>query len=174
MQTSTSSVIDSRHVRMRRANQSMTQRKWPEEWRLLEWPKGEKELTKYWLSVLSEDISLYAKLRWRIEHDYLELKNEVGLGHFEGRGWRGFHHYATLSIAVHGFLISKSGAFPPLPPLPNSITTLRRYGAWKWLPGGPQDHTQLPIGRSQSASSTHLVLLRHKLRRERAVFAAAE
>jgi SRSO17 transposase len=69
----------------------------PEEWLLIEWPKGEKEPTKYWLSTLPEDISFhrlvdYAKLRWRIERDYLELKQEVGLGDFEGRGWRGFHH----------------------------------------------------------------------------------
>jgi SRSO17 transposase len=91
---------------------------YPEEWLLIEWPKGEKEPTKYWLSTLAEDISFYrlvdyAKLRWRIEHDYLELKQEVGLGDFEGRGWRGFHHHATMSIAVYGFLISERGAFPP-------------------------------------------------------------
>jgi SRSO17 transposase len=90
----------------------------PEEWLLIEWPKGEKEPTKYWFSTLPEDINLrrlvdYAKLRWRIEHDYLELKQEVGLGDFEGRGWRGFHHHATMSIAVYGFLISERGAFPP-------------------------------------------------------------
>ena len=88
------------------------------EWLLVEWPKGEKEPTKYWFSTLSEDISLrqlvdFAKLRWRIERDYLELKQEVGLGDFEGRGWRGFHHHATMSIAVYGFLISGRGAFPP-------------------------------------------------------------
>ena len=90
----------------------------PEEWLLVEWPKAEKQPTKYWLSTLPEDTSFHqlvhcAKLRWRIERDYLELKQEVGLGHFEGRGWRGFHHHATLSIAVYGFLISESGAFPP-------------------------------------------------------------
>ena len=90
----------------------------PQEWLLIEWPRGEKEPTKYWLSTLPEDTSLhrlvdYAKLRWRIEHDYLELKQEVGLGDFEGRGWRGFHHHATMSIAVYGFLISERGAFPP-------------------------------------------------------------
>jgi len=95
---------------------------YPEEWLLIEWPKGEKEPTKYWLSTLPEDISFrclvdYAKLRWRIEHDYLELKQEVGLGDFEGRGWRGFHHHATMSIAVYGFLISERGAFPPSGPI---------------------------------------------------------
>jgi SRSO17 transposase len=90
----------------------------PEEWLLIEWPKDEKEPAKYWLSTLPEDISFvhlvdYAKLRWRIEHDYKELKQEVGLGNFEGRGWRGFHHHATMSIAVYGFLVSERGAFPP-------------------------------------------------------------
>jgi SRSO17 transposase len=52
-------------------------------------------------------------MRWRIERDYQELKQEVGLGHFEGRGWRGFHHHATMCIAAYGFLISERGAFPP-------------------------------------------------------------
>src|SRR6266851_5792539 len=83
-----------------------------EEWLLIEWPKGEQEPTKYWLSTLPEDITLhrlvyFTKLRWRIERDYQELKQEVGLGHFEGRGWRGFHHHATLCIAAYGFLVSE-------------------------------------------------------------------
>ena len=55
-----------------------------------------------------------AKLRWRIERDYQELKQELGLGHFEGRGWRGFHHHATLCIAAYGFLISERETIPPL------------------------------------------------------------
>jgi SRSO17 transposase len=90
----------------------------PEEWLLIEWPKGEKEPTKYWLSTLPADITAQrlvylAKLRWRIERDYQELKQEVGLGHFEGRGWRGFHHHATLCIAAYGFLISEREMIPP-------------------------------------------------------------
>ncbi|HZC96765.1 MAG TPA: IS701 family transposase [Bradyrhizobium sp.] len=90
----------------------------PEEWLLIEWPKGENEPTKYWLSTVPEDIAFhrlvyFAKLRWRIERDYLELKQEVGLGHFEGRGWRGFHHHATLCIAAYGFLISERETIPP-------------------------------------------------------------
>jgi len=90
----------------------------PEEWLLIEWPKGENEPTKYWLSTLPADITFQrlvyvAKLRWRIERDYLELKQEVGLGHFEGRGWRGFHHHATLCIAAYGFLISERETIPP-------------------------------------------------------------
>src|SRR5271169_6239522 len=90
----------------------------PEEWLLIEWPDGEKEPIKYWLSTLPESIALrqlvdIAKLRWRIERDYQELKQEVGLGHFEGRGWRGFHHHATLCIAAYGFLVSERETIPP-------------------------------------------------------------
>jgi SRSO17 transposase len=93
----------------------------PEEWLLIEWPKGEKEPTKYWLSTVPKNISFrrlvdLAKLRWRIERDYQELKQEVGLGHFEGRGWRGFHHHATLCIAAYGFLISERETIPPSRP----------------------------------------------------------
>jgi hypothetical protein len=57
-----------------------------------------------------------AKLRWRIERDYQELKQEIGLGHFEGRGWRGFHHHATLCIAAYGFLICERQTIPPSGP----------------------------------------------------------
>ena len=88
------------------------------EWLLVEWPKGEAEPTKYWLSTLSEDISFrglvdFTKLRWRIERDYQELKQEVGLGHHEVRGWRGFHHHATLCIGAYGFLIAERAMIPP-------------------------------------------------------------
>ena len=56
------------------------------------------------------------KLRWRIERDYEELKGELGLAHFEGRGWRGFHHHASLCIAAYGFLIlEEDRLFPPQP-----------------------------------------------------------
>jgi SRSO17 transposase len=94
---------------------------WPEEWLLIEWPKGEKEPTKYWLSTLPPNVGFarlvdLAKLRWRIERDYQELKQEVGLGHFEGRGWRGFHHHATLCIAAYGFLISERETIHPSGP----------------------------------------------------------
>jgi Transposase DDE domain len=58
----------------------------------------------------------FAKLRWRIERDYQELKQELGLGDYEGRGWRGFHHHATLCIAAYGFLIAERGALPPSGP----------------------------------------------------------
>ena len=91
----------------------------PEEWLLIEWPEGEEVPTKYWFSTLPANIALrelvnIAKLRWRIERDYHELKQEVGLGHFEGRGWRGFHHHATLCIAAYGFLSLRAGDDFPL------------------------------------------------------------
>jgi SRSO17 transposase len=82
----------------------------PQEWLLIEWPEGHREPMKYWLSTLAEDVPLQrmvleAKMRWRIERDYQDLKQELGLGHYEGRGWRGFHHHASLSIAAYGFLM---------------------------------------------------------------------
>jgi SRSO17 transposase len=83
-----------------------------EQWLLIEWPKTEVEPTKYFLSTLPADTPIkelvrLAKLRWRIERDYQELKQELGLGHFEGRSWRGFHHHATLCIAAYGFLVTE-------------------------------------------------------------------
>jgi SRSO17 transposase len=109
-------------VRVRAANRdyNLTESR-PEEWLLIEWPAGEMEPTKYWLSNLPKNIAFRqlvdtAKLRWRIERDYQELKQEVGLGHFEGRGWRGFHHHATLCIAAYGFLVSERETIPPSRP----------------------------------------------------------
>jgi SRSO17 transposase len=89
-----------------------------EEWLLIEWPRGEKEPTKYWLSTLPPTTKLkalikMAKHRWIIERDYEELKQELGLGHFEGRNWRGFHHHATLCIAAYGFLVAERNRFSP-------------------------------------------------------------
>jgi SRSO17 transposase len=89
-----------------------------EEWLLMEWPKGEAEPAKYWLSTLPPETKLkklvkMAKHRWIIERDYQELKQELGLGHFEGRNWRGFHHHATLCIAAYGFLVAERSRFSP-------------------------------------------------------------
>jgi hypothetical protein len=88
---------------------------------LIEWPADEREPTRYWLATLADDIAFerlvnLAKLRWRIERDYQELKQELGLGHYEGRSWRGFHHHATLCIAAYGFLISERETIPPSGP----------------------------------------------------------
>lgn len=87
-----------------------------EEWLLIEWPSGEDEPTKYWFSNLPANIRLtklvrLTKHRWIIERDYQELKQELGLGHYEGRGWRGFHHHATLCIAAYGFLVAERSLF---------------------------------------------------------------
>jgi len=109
-------------VRAAHRDDQRSQRR-PEQWLLIEWPKTEKEPTKYWLSNLPASISLRklvatAKLRWRIERDYEELKQELGLGHFEGRNWRGFHHHATLCIAAYGFLVVERCLFSPAPDSP--------------------------------------------------------
>jgi SRSO17 transposase len=89
-----------------------------EQWLLIEWPRSESELTKYWISTLPPITPLkalvkIAKQRWIIERDYQELKQELGLGHFEGRNWRGFHHHATLCIAAYGFLVAERNRFSP-------------------------------------------------------------
>jgi SRSO17 transposase len=89
-----------------------------EEWLLIEWSEGESAPTKYWLATLPPRTSVkklvcLAKLRWRIERDYEELKQEIGLGHYEGRKWRGFHHHATMCLAAYAFLVAERGLFPP-------------------------------------------------------------
>lgn len=108
-----------------------------EEWLLIEWPKGEPEPTRYFLSTLPADIArkelvAAVKIRWRIERDYQELKQEFGLDNFEGRNWRGFHHHATLCIAAYGFLVGerltcgagvkKNVVFRTPPALPENYT----------------------------------------------------
>jgi SRSO17 transposase len=106
-------------VRVRPAHRDYWQAEPPaEEWLLMEWPRGQPQPTKYWLSNLPEKTQLkelvrLAKHRWVIERDYEELKQELGLGHFEGRGWRGFHHHATLCIAAYGFLVAERNRFSP-------------------------------------------------------------
>lgn len=107
----------------------------PEEWLLIEWPRGEDAPTRFWLSTLPRNTAFdtqvdITKMRWRIERDYHDLKQEVGLGHFEGRGWVGFHHHATLCIAAYGFLILEREVFPP------SQTPRARYVSPPHLPSG--------------------------------------
>lgn len=89
-----------------------------EQWLLIEWPASEAAPIGYWLSNLAATTSLrrlvaITKLRWLIERDYEELKQEVGLSHYEGRNWRGFHHHATLCIAAYGFLVAERSRFSP-------------------------------------------------------------
>lgn len=110
-------------VRVRSAHRDFKRREpRSEEWLLIEWPRGEKNPLKFWLSTMPSDTSLeqlvrLAKIRWRIERDYLEMKSEFGLGHYEGRSWRGFHHHASLCIAAYSFMAAERAHFSPPEPM---------------------------------------------------------
>jgi SRSO17 transposase len=126
-----------------------------EETLLIEWPEGEDEPTKYWLSTVPESTSFrdlvdIAKMRWRIERDYQDLKQEIGLGHYEGRGWPGFHHHGTLCIAAYGFLVSERETIPPS--APGCAGGLTKPA----LPGGYR-----PRGAPDPAATPHPQLDRH-------------
>jgi len=135
-----------------------------EQWLLLEWPTNEAQPTKYYLSSLPAKTALktlvrLAKLRWRVERDYQELKQELGLDHFEGRTWRGFHHHATLCAVAHGFLALRRALSPPEPramdaahgptPAPTSAAALGRL-----LPSLPP---AAQLGRTTSRPVTHVI-----------------
>ncbi len=127
----TNTPLRSRFARVRvRAAQANRPR--AEEWLLIEWPVAEPEPVHYWLSTLPQDtpfkaLVTHAMGRWMIERDYQELKSELGLSHYEGRNWRGFHHHATLCIAAYGFLMlerlsgKKNSARFHQPPVPESF-----------------------------------------------------
>jgi SRSO17 transposase len=88
-------------------------------WLLAEWPPGKEEPTDFWLSNLPADTPIerlvgLAKLRWRIEQDYRELKDALGLDHFEGRSYPGWNHHVTLVSVAHGFLTTERLRRPPL------------------------------------------------------------
>jgi SRSO17 transposase len=121
--------LRSRFARVRvRASPTRGRTGQPEETLLIEWPENEPEPTKYWLSSLEQTISFQrlvdiAKMRWRVERDYQDLKQEIGLGHYEGRGWQGFHHHGTMCIAAYAFLISERETIPPSGPGPAAAVT---------------------------------------------------
>jgi len=126
----------------------------PEEWLLMEWPRGDAEPTKYWLSTLGETLPLKqlvyrAKHRWIIERDYQELKQELGLGHYEGRGWRGFHHHATLCIAAYGFLVAERNRFSPSAAIDNLELSLPT------IPSNFQPRGSRPSRAPQSTLDRH-------------------
>jgi SRSO17 transposase len=105
------------NIHLRRAAHSNEQ-ELPVCWLICEWPSKAAEPTKYWLSNLPADTPLkdlvrLAKLRWRIEHDYRELKDALGLDHFEGRTYRGFNHHVTLVSLAHAFLTLERRRRPP-------------------------------------------------------------
>ncbi len=151
-------VLSSRFARVRvRAAHRDYNRSAPrdEEWLLVEWPQNEEKPSKFWLATVPEAIAFdrlveLAKLRWRIERDYQELKQELGLGHFEGRSWRGFHHQATLCIAAYAFLVAERARIPPSEPT-RLITA-----------------PSVPAGSSGRASSRPTGAARHKLDRHHA------
>jgi SRSO17 transposase len=132
----------------------------PEEWLVIEWPDGVLEPAKYWLSTLPADTPLStlvdtAKLRWRIERDYQDLKQELGLGHYEGRSWRGFHHHASLCIAAYGFLISQRETIPPSAPARAQGRKVPRLSE-DYRPRGSPDPARTPRPNlDHDAQATH-------------------
>jgi SRSO17 transposase len=110
----------------------------PVEWLLIEWPMDAKEPTKYWLSTVPADVELeelvrLAKLRWRVERDFQELKDELGLDHYDGRSWLGFHHHGALCIAAYAFLATERARLSPpgsccLPPSRSASQGLQAAG----------------------------------------------
>ena len=148
----TNDQLQSRFARVRvRAAPIRGEARFAEETLLIEWPKGEAAPTKFWLATVDQNMSFrglvdIAKLRWRIERDYHDLKQEIGLGHYEGRGWRGFHHHSTLSIAAYGFLISERERIPPS--APHSAARIEKSAVPSgYRPRGAPDPTATP--RSQ-------------------------
>jgi SRSO17 transposase len=149
-------VLSSRFARVRvRAAHRDYNRSAPrdEEWLVLEWPPDEEKPSKFWLATVPEGIAFdrlvaLAKLRWRIERDYQELKQELGLGHFEGRGWRGFHHHATLCIAAYAFLAAERARIPPSGPT--------RLGTPPSVPAGsPGRSSSRPTGAARREFDRH-------------------
>jgi len=167
-------AFTSRFVRLR--VRPVTRTEHPvEEWLLIEWPENETEPTKYWLSTLSADIGFgelvdRAKLRWRIERDYQELKQEFGLGHYEGRGWRGLHHHITLCIAAYGFLVAERATFPPSGPqhprrpkaatIPNGLRPEGAPTAARTACAELHCHTEKAAYRRPGRTSTAMPVLR--------------
>ena len=134
----------------------------PEETLLIEWPPGEAAPTKYWLSNLANktkfrDLVDIAKMRWRIERDYQELKQEIGLDHYEGRGWRGFHHHGTLCIAAYGFLICEREMIPPSAPYSAALFAKPAISGG-YRPRGAADQAATPrpqLNRHHASNADH-------------------
>jgi SRSO17 transposase len=133
----------------------------PEQWLLIEWPASDAEPSKYFLSTLPEDTSIHelvdiAHQRWRIERDYQDLKQDFGLGHYEGRGWRGFHHHAALSIAAYGFLMAERLAAD------KSVGGKKTSSNATYLPF-PRITSPAEVLRAQRHVATSITTLRHRL-----------
>lgn len=146
----------------------------PEQWLLIEWPANDKEPSKYFLSTLPADTLInelvsVAHQRWRIERDYQDLKQDFGLGHYEGRGWRGFHHHAALSIAAYGFLMAerltadkpvggkKNFIERQMPALPEDY--IPRGSPARTAPRGDVDHESAPAAELPADRTSRAVPL---------------
>jgi len=144
----------------------------PAEWALIEWPEGDAEPLKYFLCSLAADTPLerlvhVTKMRWRVERDYRELKQEFGLGQYEGRNWRGLHHHATLCIAAYGFLLwqrlrqgdKKKSARPQAPALPQSYRP-RGSRANATACAGLDRHATTDAGEANRSNAAAMPVLR--------------
>ena len=142
--------------------------------RAVEWPDG-KHTRRSSGCRRSPDtpidrLAYLAKLRWLIERDDLELKQEIGLGHYEGRSWRGFHHHAALCIAAYGFLVAERAAIPPsavgagrlvqAPSLPNGHRPRGTATANRTSRPGLDRHHQTPHRSRPCADSAPMSVLR--------------
>ena len=102
--------MDDRALQLRAAHPVTRDHQPPRfEWLIIEWPEGADAPTDYWLSNLAEDtpperLARLARLRWTVELDYRQLKGELGLDHYEGRSYIGFHHHTALVTCAHAFL----------------------------------------------------------------------
>jgi SRSO17 transposase len=142
----------------------------PQQWLLIEWPADQDEPSKYCLSTLPENTPLNqlvsaAHQRWRIERDYQDLKQDFGLGHYEGRGWRGFHHHASLCIAAYGFLMAERLiADKPVGGKKNFVARQVPALPANYIPRGSPARTapRRPLDRNAAAS---LELRTHRSRR---------
>ena len=106
-------------VRVRTAHRAAVGREpGPEEWLIIEWPSGALEPSHYFLSSLSAttstaELARTAKLRWRVERDYQDAKQEIGLAHYEGRRWTGLNHHLTICMAAMTYLVASRRLSPP-------------------------------------------------------------
>jgi SRSO17 transposase len=175
----TNQKLQSRFARVRvRVAPIRGEGRFSEETLLVEWPKGEDAPTKFWFATIDRKVSFrglvdMAKLRWRIERDYQDLKQEIGLGHYEGRGWPGFHHHGTLSIAAYGFLISERESIPPS--APHSAARIEKSAVpIGYRPRGAADpaatscsqldrHDPSPAGRGDCHNPSQMPVLRPPL-----------
>jgi SRSO17 transposase len=172
-----SAPLSSRFARVR-VSAANRDRPRGEEWLIIEWARDAEEPAHYWFSNLPMDLRWQPMVdtvmgRWRIERDYQELKQELGLGHFEGRNWRGFHHHASLCVAAYGFLMlerlsgaKKNSARFKAPAVPAAFRP-RGAGA------DAAPHTlvdrdlSLPLGARRRQSPAAVPVLRARTRRDK-------